>query len=83
MAYSRCGAPHIPKNQKYFAYVHPMGYPNTALICGLCNKPGLIWLDDVEEQQYKQGQRIFSGPNNDFTQMKADNGGIRGNRDII
>jgi|Deesub1362A_J573_1020465.scaffolds.fasta_scaffold06047_7 hypothetical protein len=48
MALCRC-LDHRPKGIKhdYICYVHPIGYLNTALICGNpnCNNPGVIWLD--------------------------------------
>jgi len=40
----------------------PIGYPNTAVICGRkgCLDPGLVWLDERETIAYKDGERIFS-----------------------
>ncbi len=73
MALCRC-INHRPQGKKhnYICYVLPVGYYNTALICGnpSCNQPGLIWLDQNEVQQYNNGQLIFNGPNN-FTKMQA------------
>ncbi len=77
MALCRCLNAHAcPKGRttRYVAYVHPVGYPKTALICGLCTNPGVIWIDSNELSQYRNGQRIFSGPNN-FTKMMADDAG--------
>jgi hypothetical protein len=40
----------------------PVGYPDTAIICGRgpCEKPALIWLEkEDEEPQYRSGRRIF------------------------
>jgi len=64
------------KRRKYVAYVQPVGYPNTSLICGLCNNPGVIWLDRLEVSAYLNGQRIFDGPNA-FTRMKVGDDGIQ------
>lgn len=66
-----------PKGRKtqYVAYVKPVGYPNTALICGLCDLPGVIWLNPKEKESYEKGTRIFHGPNN-FTRMRADDSGV-------
>ena len=41
----------------------PIGYPNTAIICGAkgCFNPGLVWLsEEKEEPAYRAGERIFS-----------------------
>lgn len=79
MALCRCLKDHAwPEGRKgrdYIAYVKPVGYPETSSICGRCDNPGVIWIDNSEETAYKNGQRIFEGPNN-FTRMKADNSGI-------
>lgn len=63
------------KRRKYVAYVIPVGYPNTSSICGLCDNPGVIWLESSEVTAYQNGQRIFKGPSA-FTKIKADNSGI-------
>ncbi len=79
MALCRCIESHRwPKGLKreYIAYVFPVGYPNTALICGRCDNPGAIWLEKTEEDAYQKGERIFEGPNN-FAKMKADDSGIK------
>lgn len=79
MALCRCLQTHSwPKGRtrKYVAYVKPIGYPDTSLICGLCNNPGVIWLDRLEVSAYQNGQRIFDGPNA-FTRMKAGDDGIQ------
>jgi len=79
MAICRCLEIHSwPKGRKgreYIAYLKPIGYPDTSLICGLCDNPGVIWIESTEANAYKDGQRIFSGPSN-FTRMKVDNRGI-------
>ena len=79
MALCRCLQTHAwPKGRirKYIAYVKPVGYPNTSLICGLCDNPGVIWLDRLEVSAYLNGQKIFDGPSA-FTRMKADDDGIQ------
>jgi hypothetical protein len=45
--------------------VEPVGYPDTAAICGLsgCERPGLVWLDEDEKAAYARGQRVFRVPN--------------------
>jgi hypothetical protein len=78
MALCRCLESHawpIGRTTQYVAYAKPIGYPNTSSICGLCDNPGMIWIDRSEEKAYQKGQRIFSGPNA-FTKMKADESGI-------
>lgn len=58
-----CGKP-IGRNRKYFGNVEPLGYPNTALICGKkgCSNPGLIWLEAYEWKEYQSGKTIFEPP---------------------
>jgi hypothetical protein len=78
MALCRCLESHAWPNgrvRKYIGYLKSIGYPKTSLICGLCDDPGVIWIEKEEEVAYKQGQRIFTGPHA-FTRMKADNSGI-------
>lgn len=60
---------------EYIAYIKPIGYTNTSVICGLCNEPGVIWINEAENVAYMGCQRIFEGPNA-FTKMKADDSGI-------
>ena len=68
MALVRCQKHGKPKGRTktYVASVNPVGYPQTAAICGLtgCEEPGFIWLDTSEYADYQRGQRIFSVPNN-------------------
>jgi hypothetical protein len=61
-----------PSPERYSHQVDPVGYPDTAAICGrvLCTKPGRILLNDAEWKRYQGGQRIMEGPNN-FTKIKA------------
>jgi hypothetical protein len=46
----------------YKNYVLPVGYPATASICGTknCENSAHIWLNQDEEEEFKNGQRIFS-----------------------
>jgi hypothetical protein len=59
----RCGRPK-GRSHTYVASVKPIGYPETAAICGSawCEQPGLVWLDKEEKTQYERGQRVFSIP---------------------
>jgi hypothetical protein len=44
-----------------FHSVRPVGYPDTAIICGSlsCLEPGLIWLEPDEAEAYNRGKRTF------------------------
>ncbi len=64
------------RKQEYVAYVKPLGYPDTALVCGRCDNPGVIWLTHDEKSAYEEGVRIFEGPNR-FTRMRADDSGLQ------
>jgi hypothetical protein len=78
MALCRCLENHgWPTNRvrKYVGYLRPLGYPETSSICGLCDNPGVIWIEKEEELAYKNGQRIFDGANT-FTKMMADDSGV-------
>jgi hypothetical protein len=44
---------------KYVAYVFPIGYPDTAAICPLCQRAGIIWLTEEEAEAFASGQRVF------------------------
>ena len=48
MALVRCEQ-HRPQGRShdYVQAVRPLGYPETAAVCGItgCNRPGLLWLD--------------------------------------
>jgi len=41
--------------------VLPVGYPDTAVICGKsgCKNPGEVYLEDMEYAEYQKGQRFF------------------------
>lgn len=59
----QCGPPR-GGGRNYVASVKPLGYPETAAICGRadCERPGLVWLDEEDKAEYDQGQRIVSLP---------------------
>ena len=65
MALVRCEQHSKPKpkgkTKEYIKSVEPVGYPDTALICGIkdCSNPGLVWLVAHEWEEYKSGERIF------------------------
>lgn len=85
MALCRCLESHswpVGRRSNYVSYVLPIGYPDTALVCGLCLNPGVIWLTESEEAAYHQGNRIFTGPNA-FCQMKASDNGVNKRPGII
>jgi hypothetical protein len=56
----KCGKP-VGRGRNYIRYVTPIGYPDTAAMCGIegCNNPGLVWLDESEDRAYRSGERIF------------------------
>ena len=62
MAIMRCKR-HAPtgRTKSYVSSVKPVGYPDTALICGAvsCVQPAFIWLEHDEEASYARGERIF------------------------
>lgn len=74
MAIVRCIG-HKPKGTKrnYVAHVEPIGYPDTALVCGgkYCSEPGYIWLDEEESKNFDLGERIFDAFVSSYMKMKA------------
>jgi len=66
MAIVRCKQHGRPKGrtQRYVTSVRPVGYPDTAAICGRegCTRPGLVWLTDRERAAYQRRRRVFSIP---------------------
>lgn len=54
----------MSRKTNYSHFVEPIGFPNTASICGRknCNTQGYIWLDSNEFQQFQNGERIFKFP---------------------
>lgn len=65
MAAVRCQrhGPIVGRTRQYHTTpVQPVGYPETALICGTagCEEPGLVWLENGERDEYDgSGARIF------------------------
>ncbi len=57
-----CGRPTRNVRVPYVSHHQPVGYPNTAAICGAdgCRNPGLVWLTQSEENDYQGGERIFA-----------------------
>lgn len=64
MALVRC-EDHFPdeggRGTDYVVAVEPVGYPETAVVCGRKdhNRPGYVLLDESEHELFKQGQRVF------------------------
>lgn len=66
MALVRCEE-HYPDPERtkrnYVVAVEPVGFPDTAAICGRKNRehdnPGVVVLHESEYELYKQGQRVF------------------------
>jgi len=83
MALCRCKehSPPEGRRQDYIGFVLPVGYPDTALVCGLCEKPGVIWLTSEEIAGFKKGERIFAGPNK-FAKMRTNDEEVK-NKDQI
>jgi hypothetical protein len=63
MAIARCEK-HQPEGTKhtYKVYALPLGYPETAAICGRvgCEAPARLWLTEPERMDHERGLRIFS-----------------------
>lgn len=64
MATARCNK-HIPKSiqrHDYKTYALPVGYPETAAICGKlgCEEPARVWLTKIEQAAFKRGVRLFN-----------------------
>jgi hypothetical protein len=51
----------VGRSRNYVAKVKPIGYPDTAMVCGSkwCLQPGLVWLEMDEHEAYKLGERVF------------------------
>lgn len=62
MALVRCRQ-HQPQGRKepYVVNVKPVGYPDTAAICGLqqWENPGLVWLRKAEYEACRSGGTVF------------------------
>jgi hypothetical protein len=63
MAIARCEDHPIQRDTKepYKAHALPVGFPETAAICGRvgCENPARIWLTPEEIKQHKAGKRVF------------------------
>jgi hypothetical protein len=76
MAIVRC-QDHPPRNNKYSIAVKPVGYPETALVCGRGETDheeiGWVYLLPSEHEQYRQGKRIFGlwGPDSSSSAAKV------------
>lgn len=66
MALARCTNHGYPTGRNGNEYsrkaVKPVGYPDTAAMCGRtdCEHPAMIWLLVEERREYDQGERVFS-----------------------
>lgn len=76
MAIVRC-QDHPPRNASYEIAVKPVGYPETALICGRDDDEhtewGWVFLRSEEYDEYQSGKRVFSlwGPDSSSTAAKV------------
>ena len=76
MAIVRC-QDHPPKNTNYEIAVKPVGYPDTALICGRDIddhiESGWVFLRPEEYEEYQAGERVFRlwGPDSSSTASKV------------
>ena len=65
MAIARCVQCWPPgPGRAYALAIEPVGYPESALICGTagCERPALLWLRASELIEYHGGRRIFPFP---------------------
>ena len=53
----RCDQHH---SERYRYRLKPVGYPHTAAICGRCDQPGYVLLNEKEMRLAKAGQGVFS-----------------------
>lgn len=76
MAIVRC-QDHPPRTTNYAIAVKPVGYPDTALICGREAKDhdeiGWVYLLPEEYEDFHQGKRVFGlwGPDSSSTAAKV------------
>src|SRR5258708_8268016 len=67
MAIARCdkhtpsGTRHAGIKYAYKAFALPLGYPETAAICGRedCEGPARLWLTEPERADHQRGVRLF------------------------
>ena len=43
-------------SKPYHYTANPVGYPRTAAVCGRCENPGKVLLNEAEWRQYQAGQ---------------------------
>ena len=74
MAIVRC-PDHSPRPRKrvYEMSVEPIGYPETALVCGSkgCETPGLVWLSPKEADAYRGGEIVFEAFSGSMMKMRV------------
>lgn len=76
MAIARC-QDHPPRNTNYAIAVKPVGYPDTALICGRDEvdheETGWVYLLPEEHDEYQAGKRVFGlwGPDSSSSAAKV------------
>ena len=76
MAIVRC-QDHPPRNTNYTIAVKPVGYPETALICGRedgqHDEIGWVYLLPDEYEEYQEGRRVFGlwGPDSSSSAAKV------------
>ena len=62
------------RTREYVASAKPLGYPQTAAICGItyCEEPGLFWFEKDESAAYERGERVFQLANNMGTKIRVE-----------
>jgi len=72
VALARCEN-HRPRPFRYGGFALPIGFPNTAAICGRarCEAPAYIWLTASEARDHARGIRIFTLPNSAATKLRV------------
>lgn len=76
MAIVRC-QDHPPRTRNYETAVKPVGYPDTALVCGRGDEEhddvGWVYLLPDEYEEYQEGKRIFGlwGPESSSSAAKV------------
>jgi hypothetical protein len=61
MALARCDD-HKPDDADHVSYALPLGYPSTAVTCGIvgCAMPARLWLSPDERKAFAAGERLFA-----------------------
>lgn len=66
MSIARCQECGKPKGRthNYVKKAEPLGYPNTAIVCGSkgCENSAYVWLSEEEAKEFENGQRVFPFP---------------------